>query len=162
MYICKQLAHWCMWYEFTCGLLLLCNLLQFIFCCNISNLLQHYSMWLDIWLTNPDWTFASISCKYSLASYHVAQLLMFCSFPSWFGQDRHADWLLPDETLPIHCSWNHRLDPYLQTWLHHWTPTALPRRVSSIEGLLMNFVRISSQELENYFLNRDILEFEVL
>lgn len=49
---------------------------------------------------------------------------------SWSGQDGHSDWLLPDETLPLHGRWGHCLDPDLQTRLCNWTTAELPGRVS--------------------------------
>lgn len=52
---------------------------------------------------------------------------MWCSRS---GQDGHSDWLLPDETLPLHGRWGHRLDQDLQTGLCDWTTAALPGRVS--------------------------------
>lgn len=49
---------------------------------------------------------------------------------SWPGPYRHSDWLLPDEALPVHCSWGHRLDQNLPAWIHHRPPAELLGGVS--------------------------------
>lgn len=53
-------------------------------------------------------------------------------FPSvsWSGQDGLSDWLLPDETLPLHGGRGHRLDQGLQTGLRDRTTAELPGGVS--------------------------------
>lgn len=55
---------------------------------------------------------------------------MFHPIHSRPGPYRHSDWLLPDEALPVHCSWGHRLDQNLQARVHHRSPAELLRGVS--------------------------------
>lgn len=68
----------------------------------------------------------------------------FCSCPvcSGFGQNRDSDRLLFDETLPVHRSWSHRLDPCLQTRLCHRPPATLSGRVSTFNTCIGRSVTI--------------------
>lgn len=63
--------------------------------------------------------------------YSDAPLLThLCLSISWSGQDGHSDWLLPDETLPLHGRWGHRLDQDLQARFCHRPTAELPGGVS--------------------------------
>lgn len=58
---------------------------------------------------------------------------------SWSGQNGDSDWLLPDETLPLHRRRGHRLDQDLQAWFCDRPAAELPGRVSLPCSLTVRF-----------------------
>lgn len=72
---------------------------------------------------------ANFSIKIYISTFFLTDFSPLLS-NSWPWQNRHSDWLLPYETLPLHSRWGHRLDPDLQTGLCNRPAAELPGWVS--------------------------------